>query len=357
MFGTQMHWITFVILIGQVLVLFAQLLFYLSRPNDRSRLRFLILIATFILHNVLAGLLPDPNIPLSIFIQNILTYGGGIVAAIYLIYYIYVEFRIFPFKFLRAKPLSYIMGVSFLVSFIIPYYFSEDLQFSKRIFLSIALLLSLIFLVHLGSVLLQLFKKKEKKRSKYFKHRVIAGFLGLLSITAMIITVILGDYQGIQQSIMNFGLTAIITTHILEFITHRREEALVLKKLQEKEESVQIQLAKGFVEDVLLKFEKFEQDKQYLVRKITLFSLAKNWNTNSKYLSQIVNTRKGKSFTQYINDLRIDHFKERLRTDEKFRKYTLIAIANELGFSSPQVFARAFYKKEQIKLNDYLKKN
>ncbi|WP_438711666.1 helix-turn-helix domain-containing protein [Aquimarina muelleri] len=172
----------------------------------------------------------------------------------------------------------------------------------------------------------------------------------------MTITAILGDYQAIEQSTMNFGLTAVIATHIHEFIVQRREEAFVLAQLHVKQDNIQIQIAKEIIENILIKFEKFEKEERYLKGKVTLGLLAKKWKTNSKYLSHIVNTHKGKSFTQYVNDLRIAYFKKRIIVDEEFRNYTLKAMAKELGYTSTGTFVNAFYKKERIKLFDYIQK-
>ncbi|GGX26304.1 hypothetical protein GCM10007384_29330 [Aquimarina muelleri] len=248
------------------------------------------------------------------------------------------------------------MCISFFTLFIVPYYFSNDLQFSKKLFLGVPILLSSIFSIHIGAFFLKRYTKKKNEESKYIRNRILAGFLGLLSVLAMTITAILGDYQAIEQSTMNFGLTAVIATHIHEFIVQRREEAFVLAQLHVKQDNIQIQIAKEIIENILIKFEKFEKEERYLKGKVTLGLLAKKWKTNSKYLSHIVNTHKGKSFTQYVNDLRIAYFKKRIIVDEEFRNYTLKAMAKELGYTSTGTFVNAFYKKERIKLFDYIQK-
>jgi AraC-like DNA-binding protein len=79
------------------------------------------------------------------------------------------------------------------------------------------------------------------------------------------------------------------------------------------------------------------------------------FDSNSSYVSKVINHFKQKSFSQYINDLRIDFVVEQLKTNKTWRKYTIQALANEIGFSSPDSFTRAFYKKTGIKTSYFLK--
>lgn len=98
------------------------------------------------------------------------------------------------------------------------------------------------------------------------------------------------------------------------------------------------------VQDILLKLEKFEAKKGYLKKNLTVVKLAKQLDTNSKYFSKVINTYKNKSFTNYINELRIYYAIEELKINPKFRKYTIKAIANDIGFNTTEAFSKSFYK-------------
>ncbi len=110
------------------------------------------------------------------------------------------------------------------------------------------------------------------------------------------------------------------------------------------------------LEHLLTQLELFEQKEGYLKTNINAKDLAKSFDSNSSYLSMVVNTYKEKSFSQYINDLRIDFAIKRLRSDATFRKYTIKAIAQELGFNSSESFAKKFYKKTGIYPSYFVKK-
>ncbi|RKN13156.1 AraC family transcriptional regulator, partial [Aquimarina sp. AD1] len=55
------------------------------------------------------------------------------------------------------------------------------------------------------------------------------------------------------------------------------------------------------------------------------------------------------------NELRIDFVVEKLKSDSKFRKYTIKAIANDIGFNTTDAFSRSFHKKTGIFPSFFLK--
>lgn len=114
-------------------------------------------------------------------------------------------------------------------------------------------------------------------------------------------------------------------------------------------------ISEDIAQTILRELEIFEHKDQFLSRGITLGSLAKKIKTNSKYLSEIINTYKGKNFATYLNDLRIDYAISRLANDKKFRSYKIPFIAEELGYNNEQAFTLAFKKRTGTPLSVYLK--
>nr|WP_262897095.1 helix-turn-helix domain-containing protein [Muricauda sp. CAU 1633] len=72
-------------------------------------------------------------------------------------------------------------------------------------------------------------------------------------------------------------------------------------------------------------------------------TIAERLGTNSKYISQAINHKMGKSFTQWVNDYRVEEAKQRL-LDPKNEKLTLEAIGNTSGFHTKSSFFSAFKK-------------
>lgn len=110
------------------------------------------------------------------------------------------------------------------------------------------------------------------------------------------------------------------------------------------------------IEEILSKLINFENKNKFLSQNISLNELSKSFKTNSTYLSKVINLKKDKNFSQYINDLRVDYSVIKLKDDPKFRKYTIKAIANESGFKNAESFSKAFYKKFGLYPSYYLKK-
>ncbi|MEM7086274.1 MAG: helix-turn-helix domain-containing protein [Bacteroidota bacterium] len=103
-----------------------------------------------------------------------------------------------------------------------------------------------------------------------------------------------------------------------------------------------IGISKEIVEAVLLKLNAFEQNKGFLNTNVNLSTLSKSLETNSSYLSKIINHTQGKTFKSYLNDLRVQYAHETLKSDSQQRKYTIEAIAFDFGFKSAENFSKKF---------------
>ena len=163
-----------------------------------------------------------------------------------------------------------------------------------------------------------------------------------------------------QKSLLRIFLIALLGLVLISFMTYayisrenkkkfdalisslNREEAINKVNVQ----SVEIEDEK--VAEILKKLNTFEREEQYLQRDTSLTTVAKKMNTNTTYLSKVINAHKKKTFISYVTDLRIDHAVKKLKNEPRLRAYTIASIANEMGFNSVNTFARAFKKKVGI---------
>lgn len=147
--------------------------------------------------------------------------------------------------------------------------------------------------------------------------------------------------------------------HSIEESSDIKKEIIESKVPEQIETGAENKVTKTVPEDVtqfiLKELETFENKQLFLKNGITLASLSKNIKTNTSYLSETINNHKGKNFTSYLNDLRVDYVLERLVKDKKFRSYKLPAIAEEIGYNNVQVFAAAFKKKTGTTPSIYIK--
>ena len=95
-------------------------------------------------------------------------------------------------------------------------------------------------------------------------------------------------------------------------------------------------------QELLKKLLKFEQSQKFLQPDITLTGLAKSLDTNTKYLSDVINRNKQVNFNQYINDQRIHYLIEKMKAEPKYLNYKMYYLAEECGFSSQSSFSTVF---------------
>lgn len=88
---------------------------------------------------------------------------------------------------------------------------------------------------------------------------------------------------------------------------------------------------------------------------MSLSFLAGELNTNTKYLSHLINRHKNSDFKTYINRLRINYIVDKLINDEKYRQYKISILAEECGFSSHSKFASVFKQMTDHSPSVYIK--
>ncbi len=111
----------------------------------------------------------------------------------------------------------------------------------------------------------------------------------------------------------------------------------------------------ALVEKLLAALERFENERLYLNSNLTLAKAAAQLDTNSTYLSKVVNHYKQQNFSSYLNQLRIDHAIKALQEDPKLRKYSIKGIAEEMGYANPESFSKAFRQRTGIFPSYYIK--
>ncbi|WP_426482151.1 tetratricopeptide repeat protein [Chryseobacterium sp. R2ACT005] len=110
------------------------------------------------------------------------------------------------------------------------------------------------------------------------------------------------------------------------------------------------------IEDLLQKLEIFEQGKEFTKKGLTQLDLSKKFNTNTTYLSQVINEYKGSNFNTYLNTLRINYITHELYHNRKFLDYTIEGLASDCGMPSRQSFTEIFTEINGIRPTVFIKK-
>ena len=113
---------------------------------------------------------------------------------------------------------------------------------------------------------------------------------------------------------------------------------------------------KDTVVHILKNMKALEKEKYYLKQECTLHNMAKKINTNTTYLSKVTNKHLNKSFSSYINDLRINYAIVELKNNKRLSAYSVLAIAKELGYKNADSFSKYFKIATGITPSVYIRK-
>ena len=225
MFGTSIHWTTFFyLLIDLLIVIFA----VIQNPELKqlSLRRFIILGCFFIAYNLTGGFLPERNFLEPLILQYIITYGVAISLCVYLIYYLYKDYDIvFIKQYFSIQNITITLGIGFIILFLLPYLITGSLD-SARILFTLPVSI-------LGFIFLGLFYRRIsaiKNPNSFLSKRKKLSTISIGCIVLLPILTVIGDYQYITFSVMNFGFYAITALEINRYLYLIKNQAK-LKKL------------------------------------------------------------------------------------------------------------------------------
>jgi AraC-like DNA-binding protein len=109
-------------------------------------------------------------------------------------------------------------------------------------------------------------------------------------------------------------------------------------------------------EELTIAVSKLIEEKAFIDPDFSLDWLSKRVNSNSKYISQVVNEISGKSFISYVNELRINEAKK-LLTVQNADKYSIEGIGQMVGYQSKSTFNTHFKKLTGMTPSEYLKRS
>jgi len=144
-----------------------------------------------------------------------------------------------------------------------------------------------------------------------------------------------------------FGLTLLllISFSIYYYLKLKKENKEIFNSLK-KTPSKKIIISDNEIEKINTAIIQLKDKQLFLTPNITRKSFCLDNNIKSeRYLSQYINEEYRKSFSVFINDLRIEYAYNRIKKDSKFRNFKIEEVAKESGFGSKKSFERVFVSK------------
>jgi signal transduction histidine kinase/DNA-binding NarL/FixJ family response regulator len=234
--GTNIHWITFSIIVIELVLLFYQVIYFLIRPSDKNRLWYLILLLLIIQYNIFGGLFVDPGLSVPLIVQYCLAYGSGILTSMYFPFYIYKFLNLPGLKFYAYYGSLFFLFLPFLLVFIVPYLITKNIEFSGKWVVLVPAIYAISLLYSLFKSVFKSIKKPDPDDVNY-KGKVIGVCIAVVFwIFGLCVVTFLNGSQYIEHATTNMGFLIMTVIFVRSTVIDSRIE---YKKLIKSENELQ----------------------------------------------------------------------------------------------------------------------
>lgn len=228
-----MHLVTFVFLVLELMMLTAQVFYYYSRPQDKRRLWFLILLALLVFYNLTGGLFPDPALGFSVVVQNILAYGSGFLMASYFPWYFYKAFNLPDLRFHACYGVTLFLIVPYVIFLGIVYPLTSDLDFAVGWGMVIPFFYSLVLLWAILSAIRRKILMKKASAHPYTRLEMYAVSLAVTPWVCLSVFSVLHIPQWIEALVTNLGFIGVSVLYMARSAALSRLEHAKLLQLDQ----------------------------------------------------------------------------------------------------------------------------
>lgn len=168
--------------------------------------------------------------------------------------------------------------------------------------------------------------EQKQEQNKFFNIALSIGLI-ILCVALFFLFKVIGKKKRLQEIIkyIQISKTNLVKTK-------------PVKKTKQKRIHIPIETEKVLLD----KLKKFENSKKFLSKDMSLAVLAGSFETNTKYLSEIINKHYHDNFNTFINKLRINYIINKLKTDSNYINYKISFLAEDSGYASHSSFATVF---------------
>lgn len=291
--------------------------------------------------------------------------------------FLYVRTLFLPKREFERRDLLHFIPFALCALYLLPYYLQNgaaklDMNFSVyygvRWYTVRSALLLLQFLIYLSLIYLMLVRYPRQRSagqaSAPNKNILFQARFLLVAFTAMWMVGILHyaasllstTYFYTPEADLILPLCLTIFVYALAYLGLRKPEALTA--------SVDLPPAKRYETSSLTpeRSERYmqkllncmETEKPFTDGDLTLKKLAKKLAVPPQHLSRVINERLNQNFVDFINTYRIEEAKKRL-VDPSRKHYSVLAIAEEVGFNSKSSFNLVFKKHTSMTPSEFRK--
>lgn len=272
---------------------------------------------------------------------------------------------------LKKKDFLHFVPFALCVLYLVPYYFqsgagkleylvSEYNQDSLgRWYYARSALFIVQFLVYLIAIVLSLVKysRTAKENSPYEKHVLFqVRFFVVASVilwTGAVLRYTL-DHSANTNLLVPFGASVLV--YAMGYLRLSKPEVLMNVEndspAKKYEKSTLLPERSDRYLNKLLHV--MESEQPFTDGELTLQKLAEKLSIPAQHLSQVINERRNQSFSDFVNTYRVEAAKKKL-LDPKTQHYTVLAIAEDVGFNSKSSFNAVFKKHTNMTPSEFRK--
>ena len=283
------------------------------------------------------------------------------------LFYLYVRSLTEENPRLRRKDLLHFIPAALCVLYLVPFYFAgADYKLSlqqtdegarwyyARTALAIPLALAYVLLA--GRRVVRHFREERRGRGLPDRHAAVqlqfvvyfVSGLWLVALLRLALDFYYPPFSAYTNAVLPLGATAFV--YGLAFLALRGPQGLAGPPEEKggaatpgrkyERSALTPERADAFLKRLL---DVMETEKPYTDGGLTLPRLAARLSVSTHHLSQVINERLGQSFNDFVNSYRVEEAKRRM-ADPAAGHYSLLAIAEEVGFNSKSSFNAAFKK-------------
>ncbi|PIF46449.1 AraC-like DNA-binding protein [Chryseobacterium sp. 52] len=105
---------------------------------------------------------------------------------------------------------------------------------------------------------------------------------------------------------------------------------------------------------LLEKIKEFERGSMFTEKNFTMAQMASALESNAKYINYVLQKYRGKTFSDYINELRIKFIVDKLISNPEYLSYKINYLSDISGFSSHSRFTYIFKKELNISPSEFI---
>jgi DNA-binding CsgD family transcriptional regulator len=230
--GTDLHWVTFAFILIETVFLICLVYYCLTRPKDKNRRLYIVLLFLLIVKNVAMGLFPDPGIgSIPIVVQYVFTYAAGFIMASYFPYYFYQTYNLTGLRFHAVYGIFLFLYLPFVSIFTTEYLLTGKIESAIRHGLYIPAAYSLVLAHAMFRSIQKAFKTQIFNRD-YFE--VVAIYCSVLPFVAIAFFPKID--QVTEALITNGGFSLISLLFIKNNILNSRKQYEKLIEIESTEE-------------------------------------------------------------------------------------------------------------------------